>query len=205
MSKIKDIVGLAADRPNRGEYIGQRWSEMDTHSEYVWNGAAWILVGRVEPLYAFKRNMESNGTDIPESAQDVGYPRWSLADAAVQRVKWQWAVPVGWDSMAIRFGWTNEAAAAAGVNWSFTYKLIYLGEGDVDAGAVTTVSLGTITAPAQFDFKYESPSQIAEVLTPSGAIFGEKPFMQCTLVRDGVADAHAGAVSVALATGTRMS
>jgi hypothetical protein len=158
-----------------------------------------------DALYAYAPDMRSNGTDVPESAQDVGVPRWSLADAATQRVKWLWAIPVGWSGVAVRFGWGNESANSGNVVWQFSYRLIYLGEGDIDAGATTDIAVGAITALGQYDFNYSTPASLANISTASGGL-GDKPFMQCSLSRLGgdAADTLSGAVAVFVTTATRV-
>lgn len=159
-----------------------------------------------DALYAFAPDFSSNGTEVPESAQDVGVHRWSLADAATQRVKWTWAVPVGWSTIAVRFGWCNESAASGNVVFQLAYRQIFLGETDIDAGAVTTVAIPAITAAGQFAFNYSTPAATAAIATPSGG-FGDKPFIQCALSRLGADgnDTLAGAVAVFVTTATRVS
>lgn len=204
MAIIKDLVGTLANRPNRGERIGDTYSALDAHTDYVWNGATWLAVGRIEPLYAYRQDMVSNGTDVPESAQDVGISRWSLADAATQRVKWTWAIPNAWDALTIRYLWDNESAGAGNVVWQFSYRFLYFGEGDVDAGAMTNIAVGALAASGQFDLNYALPASLENIATPSGA-FGDKPTMVCSLSRLGSdgADTLAGAVAVGMATATR--
>ena len=162
------------------------------------------LLSAHDALYVYAATMKSNGTEVPESAQDVGLPRWSLADGATQRVKWVFEIPAEWDQVAVRFGWNKENTGSGNVNWSFAYRLVYPFVADnVDAGAVTTVSLGSIAVPStQFAFQYEIPAAISAIATADGA-FGSKPFMLCSLSRDGAADTYAGAVAVSLATLTR--
>lgn len=169
-------------------------------------GTGNILKTPHDALYAYAADMQSNGTLVPESAQDVGVPRWSLADAATQRVKWLWAIPVGWSSIAVRFGWDNESAASGNVVFQFAYRQIYLGETDVDGGAVTTVAIPAITALAQNRFLYSTPTEIANISTPNGGL-GDKPFIQCSLARLGADgnDTLAGAAAVFVATATRVT
>jgi hypothetical protein len=202
MVLVKDRVGPLASRPNRGEYIGAVYTALDTHTDYFWNGANWVVVGRFDPLYKYAAEMKSNGTDVPESAQDAGITRWSLADAATQRVKWTWAIPNGWDGIAVRWGWDNEGAGAGNVNFTFAYRFIFFGEGDVDAGAMTSIVVPPIAAAGQFDFNYALPAETANIATPAGA-FGDKPTMVCSLSRDGAADTLNNAIAIQFATATR--
>lgn len=154
-----------------------------------------------DALYAYPTNMEHNGTYIPGNGADIGTPRITLADAATQRVKWMWAVPVGWDAVAVRWGAVNENVATGNVKYQFAYKLIYIGEGNVD-GAVTTISIAAQTSAGQFDFNYLLPTEVSAIPTPD--VFG-KPFILCSLARLGAdaADTLAGGVSICLATATR--
>lgn len=204
MTLVKDRVGPIASRPNRGEYIGATYTALDQHTDYMWNGANWVAVGRFDPLYAYHNDMVSNGTDVPESAQDVGIPRWSLADAATQRVKWVWAIPNSWDGIAVRWAWDNETAGVGNVNFTFSYRFIYFGEGDVDAGAMTNIVVPPIAAAGQFDFNYALPTETSNIATPSGG-FGDKPTMVCVLSRDGTADTLNAAIAIQFATATRTS
>jgi hypothetical protein len=160
-----------------------------------------------DALYAWPTDMQSNGTLVPASAADTSLPRWSLADAATQRVKWAWAIPVGWNSLTVRFGWDNESTNAGDVKFQFAYRHIYaFQEGDVNAGAVTTIAIPAITALGQYDSAYSLPTELAGITTPNGFL-GDKPFMQCALTRlgsDGT-DNLVGAVAVYVATATRAS
>jgi len=168
-------------------------------------GAGNVVTTPHDALYAYPSDMVSSGTLIPESAQDVGLPRWSLPDGSTTLVKWVWAIPVGWNTVAARWGWNKEAATSGNVDWSFAYRLVYpFVLGDVDVGAVTTVSLGSIAVSGtQYGFQYELPAAIAAIAVADGA-FGSKPFMQCALIRAGLADTYNGAVGVSLATLTRI-
>lgn len=159
-----------------------------------------------DALYAFAADFSSSGTEVPESAQDVGVHRWSLADAATQRVKWSWAIPVGWNNVAVRWGWDNESAGAGNVVFQFAYKLLNLGEGDIDAGAVTTIAVPAVAAAGQFDLNYSTPTETANIAVPAGGL-GDKPFMQCALSRLGSDgnDTLAGAVAVFVTTATRVA
>jgi hypothetical protein len=160
-----------------------------------------------DALYAWPNDMQSNGTLVPASATDAGLPRWSLADAATQRVKWTWAIPVGWNSIAVRWGWDNESAGAGNVKFQFSYRHIYaFQELDVNAGSVTDITIPAITALGQYDSAYSTPTETAAIATPSGGL-GDKPFMQCSLTRlgsDGT-DNLGGAAAVYVATATRVS
>lgn len=202
MGIVDGVVGPLSQRPNRGERIGDRYLAINNQVDYVWNGAAWIGVGSINQLNNFATDLQSNGTLVPENAQDVGFPRWSLADAATQRVKWAVQIPPHWDAVGLSWVWDNEAAGAGNVVWQFAYRLLYFGEGDVDAGAMTTIAIGPIAAANQFDLSISGPSPVAAIPTPSGALFGEKPFMVCSLSRLGAdgADSLVGAVAV-LSTG----
>lgn len=171
---------------------------------------ALLLNGQIlsahDALYALKQDMESSGAAVTEAAQDVGFPRWSLADAATNRVKWQWAIPAEWDQVAVRFGWNKEAAGSGNVVWQFAYRLVYPFSGeDVDASAVTTIALGAkAVSGTTFGFQYEIPNETQAINVADGA-FGSKPFMLCSLSRLGAdaGDTYAGAVAVTLATLTR--
>lgn len=180
-------------------------SQLGTVNSLLLNGQ--ILSGH-DALYAWATDMQSSGTLVPESAQDVGFPRWSLADAATQRVKWTWAIGAEWDSVAMRFGWNKEAAGSGNVKWQFAYRLVYPFSGeDVDASAVTTLDLGAIAVSGTtFGFQYEIPASTQALAAADGA-FGSKPFMLCSLSRIGAdaADTYAGAVAVSLATLTRIA
>ncbi len=155
-----------------------------------------------DSLYAYAAEMVHNGTLTSNAGADVGMPRITLADAATQRMKWTWAIPVRWDAIRVNFGMTNETAGAGNVRWQFAYKMIYLGEGNID-GAVTATINATLTAGGQFDHTYHEMS--ASILTPVGA-FGDAPFMMCALSRIGAdgADTLAGAASVHVITCTRI-
>lgn len=155
-----------------------------------------------DALYAFPANMQHNGTLISGSAADTGCPRITLADAATQRVKFMWEVPVDNDALAIRWAWTNESASSGNVKFQFAYKLIYIGEGNVD-GAVTTITVPAIAAAGQFDFNYSLPTETASIATPD--VFG-KPFLLGSLSRLGAdaTDTLAAGISIIAVTATRV-
>lgn len=157
-----------------------------------------------DPLYAYPADMQHNGTLISGSAADTGLPRITLANATTQRVKWVWAIPIRWAAIAVRWGVIPEVGTGGNVKWQFAYKLIYLGEGNVD-GAVTTVSLAALDASGAADWKYQTPSEISSIDTPAGA-FADNPFMMCSLSRLGAdaADTLAGDISVGVVTATRV-
>ncbi len=157
-----------------------------------------------DALYAYPTDFQHNGTLVSGAGADTGLPRVTLADGVTQRVKWVWAIPVDWAAMAVRWGAVPEAAVAGNVKWQFSYKPILLGEGNVD-GAVTTVSVAALAAAGQFDWDYKIPSETAVVATPTG-LFGDSPFVLCTLSRLGgdASDTYAGGVSVAVTTATRV-
>lgn len=163
-----------------------------------------------DALYAYAQDMKGSAgsTYVDEIAQDVGFPRWSLPDAATNRVKWIWAIPAAWGSIAVRFAWCKEAAGSGNVVWQYAYRLVYPFTGeDVDASAVTTVALGPkAVSGTTFGLQYEIPSEIQNIATPDGA-FGSKPFLLSSLTRlggDG-SDNYAAAAAVLLATLTRIS
>jgi hypothetical protein len=199
-----NIAGLKVGSPFT---IGgvQLTAAVGTVNTLTFSGA--LLSGH-DALYAYAVDMQHNGTLVPESAQDVGFPRISLADAATQRVKWAWAIPAAWNSVAVRFGWCKEAAGSGNVKWQFAYRLVYPFTGeDVDASAVTTVDLGAIAVSGTtFGLQYEIPAAIQALATADGA-FGSKPFLLCSLSRLGAdgTDNYAAAVAVLLATCTRIS
>lgn len=160
-----------------------------------------------DALYAYPADMQHNGTLLAGTAADVGCPRITLADNVDQRVKWVWAIPVDWDAIAVRWGSSNENVATGNVRWQFAYKLIYLGEGNID-GAVTTISIAALSSGGQFDFLYNTPAELVSIPTVNGG-FGDKPFMLCSLARLGLAgpgngDTLAGGVSVMVTTATRV-
>jgi len=156
-----------------------------------------------DALYVYPADMQHNGTLISGSGADTGLPRITLADAATQRVKWVWAIPVRWAAIAVRWSAIPEVGTGGNVKWQFAYKLIHLGEGNVD-GAVTTVSIAAQDATGAADWKYLTPSEVASIDTPAG-FFGDAPFMLCSLSRLGAdgTDTLAGGVSVGVATATR--
>lgn len=46
MPEVKGRIGSLADRPNRGDFLGARYTAVDAGLDYEWNGAAWLtLVG----------------------------------------------------------------------------------------------------------------------------------------------------------------
>lgn len=166
------------------------------------------LLSAHDARYAWANDMQSNGTLVPESAQDVGLPRWSLANAATQRVKWMWEIPAEWDSVAIRFGWNKEAAGSGNVVFQYAYQLVYpFASTDIDAGAVTTIAIPAIAVSGTtFGIVYQIPTEISAIATADGA-FGSKPFIMSSLSRLGAdaADTYTGAIAVSLATMTRVS
>lgn len=156
-----------------------------------------------DALYTYPADWErSAGTSVVDmTAADTGLPRITLPDLATNRIKWVWAIPVRWDAIRINAGVINENVATGNVRWQFAYRLINLGEGNVD-GAVTS-SLVTLSSGGQFDWTYHQIA--ASILTPPG-ILGDAPFMMCSLSRlggDG-ADTLAGGISVGVATCTRI-
>jgi hypothetical protein len=169
-------------------------------------GTGNVVTTPHDALYAYHNDMVSSGTDVPESAQDVGFPRWSLADAATQRVKWAWAIPVGWNSIAVRWGWDNESAGAGNVVWQLSHRQVVLGEVDVDAGAMTDIAVGPLTAGGQFDLAYATPASTSAIAIVNGG-FGDKPTVLFSLSRLGAdgADTLAGAAAVMFTTATRVS
>jgi hypothetical protein len=156
-----------------------------------------------DALYVYPADMQHNGTLITGNGADVGLPRITLADAATQRVKWVWAIPPRWAAIAVRWSAIPEVGTGGNVKWQFAYKLIYLGEGNVD-GAMTTVSVAALDASGAQDWKYLTPAEVASIDTPTGG-FGDAPFMLCSLSRLGAdgTDTLAGGVSVGVATATR--
>lgn len=164
--------------------------------------ATGSILSGVDSFVSQPADMQHNGTLITGNGADVGMPRITLADAATQRCKWLWTIPPGWDAVAVQFVAINEAAGTGNVKYQFAYKLIYIGEGNVD-GAVTTVSMAALPSTGQFDFNYLVPSEIQKIATPD--VFG-KPQMLCSLSRLGAdaADTLAGGVSIALTIGVRV-
>jgi len=168
-------------------------------------GITKAITSAHDALYALAPDMTSSVAINAEAAQDVGVPRYPLVDAATNRCKWTWPIPIGWSAGAFRWGWTNEGAGAGNVKWQFDYKLIYLGEGDVDAGATTTIAIPAIAADGQFDFKYSLPTETQNISLPLGG-FGDSPFMLCSLSRLGAdgTDTLAATASVIVASLTRV-
>lgn len=168
------------------------------------NGA--LLSGH-DALYAYAVDMQTTGTPVPESAQDVGFPRISMADAATHRVKWAWAIPAAWNTVAFRWAWCKEAAGSGNVKWQFAYRMVFPFTGeDVDQGAVTTVTMAAkAVSGTTFGLQYEIPSETQALSVGEGA-FGSKPFMLCSLSRIGAdgTDNYAAAVAFILATLTRI-
>lgn len=152
-------------------------------------------------LYAYPADYQHNGTLISGAGTDTVMPRVTLADAVTQRVKWVWAIPVHWDAIRVNMGVTNEIVGTGNVRWQFAYRLINLGEGDVN-GAVTTI-LDTLVSGGQFDFTYHQIA--ASIATPVGPL-GDSPFMLAALSRLGgdAADTLAGGISVDLVAATRV-
>lgn len=170
-------------------------------------GTGNVITTPHDALYAYPTDMLSNGTLVPESAQDVGVPRWSLADAATQRVKWSWAIPVGWNTIAIRWGYDNEVGGAGNIVWQLSYQQVVFGTANIDVGAVTDIAVGPIAASAvQYTFNYALPTSTASIAVPAGGL-GDKPVIMCSLSRLGAdgADTLAGAAAVTLATATRIT
>lgn len=159
-----------------------------------------------DALYAWPADMQTNGALVTASGTDPGVPRVSLADAATQRCKWIWQLPLGWETAAFRWGWSNESAAAGNVVWQLAYRLVRIGlEGDVNAGAVTTIAIPAIAAPAQHDLEYSLPSVTQAIDLATGAApFGQ--FLLVSLARLGAdaSDTLAGAASLIVGTITRV-
>jgi Major tropism determinant N-terminal domain len=161
----------------------------------------WLLTNH-DAQYKYPAEMQHNGTLISGSGADTGMPRITLADGATQRMKWMWEIPVGWEAIRVNMGVINENVATGNVRWQLTYKLIYLGEGNVD-GAVTGTVLATLSSGGQFDWTYHQVA--ASIATPPGA-FGDAPLMLCSLSRLGTdgADTLVGGISVGAVTCTRI-
>jgi len=157
-----------------------------------------------DALYAYPKNWElsAGATVVDVTATDTGLPRVTLPDAATNRVKWVWAIPVRWDAVRINAAVINENVGTGNVRWQFTYKLIALGEGNVD-GAVTGTVLVTLSSGGQFDWTYHQIA--ASILTPVG-VLGDAQFMMCSLSRLGAdgADTLAGGISLGVTTATRV-
>jgi len=155
-----------------------------------------------DALYAYPADMQHTGTLIPGTGAATGLPRITLADAATQRCKWVWAIPVEWDAIRINMGVINENVGTGNVRWEFAYKFIVLGEGNVD-GAVTATITITLSSGGQFDWTYHEIDP-SELIVLGG--FGDSPFMMCSLTRLGSdgADTLAGGISVGVVTCTRV-
>lgn len=169
---------------------GEPGLETDTGIVKVGDGVtAWaslLAVGAItthDALYRWTADFEHNGTPIPMSATNPGVPRIGLA--AGQRVKAVYEIPPGWETVAFRWGWTNESAGAGNVTWSLHYRLVRIGlETDLNTGAVTTIAVPAITAPGQFVLTYSNPALTAAIdLLPGSAPFGQ--FLLATLERTG--------------------
>lgn len=169
-------------------------------------GPAGSVVSGHDALYTYPADMQTNGTLISGNGTDTNLPRVTLADAATQRVKGVWAIPVGWKAMAVRYGWVNEVATAGNVKFQFTYDYIHLGEGDVTGAVTATVTFGARTAGGQFDWNYETAiTELATIPVVLGA-FGDSPFMMWSLSRLGAdgTDTLAGGASIGVVTATRV-
>lgn len=146
-------------------------------------GASGSILTSVDAKRAYPADMETNGTRISAAETDTGTPRITLANGETQRLKWLVTLTEGWD--AITLGWlaVNESAAAGAVKWQFAYKLMYLGEGNVD-GPVTTVTIPAQGTGGQFDTQLVFPPATEKLAVASG-FFGDKPFLLCSLSRLG--------------------
>lgn len=161
-----------------------------------------VLTGH-DALYAYPDTMQSSGTLSAGTGADAGLPRWNLADAATQRCKWVWAIPVGWSAVTVR--WASVTAATGNVVWQFAYRYITLGEAAVDTGVDDTIAVGALPAGGVGNWQYNTPASTASIPVTPG-VLGDAPFMLCSLSRLGAdgADTAAGNVGVAVATITRV-
>lgn len=166
-----------------------------------------VLSGH-DALYSWPQDWATDGTPALGGAADTGLPRVNLGDAATSRVKWQWAIPVGWNSIAIRLGWTKEGAGNGNVRFQLAYRAFTLVEaGTVDSAVDNSIAF-TLAAPTtQFAWTYSTPTEIASIATPTGPVFADAPLMMFSLSRLGAdgADTQVGAISPALVTATRAS
>jgi hypothetical protein len=158
-----------------------------------------------DALYAYAHDM-GGGALLAENAQDVGWPRRTLAMDAVDRVKGVWAIPVGWNTVAFRFGWSPAVATAGNVKFALEYTLFFpFAANDVDLAPVTTISIPAINSPGIANrFVYQIPTETDDIVIGEGA-FGSKPFMMWSLERDGITDTLAGGVDIEVATLSRIN
>lgn len=159
-----------------------------------------------DALYAYPSDMQTNGTVVTENAADTGLPRITLADAATQRVKWVWAIPVRWDAVAIRFAAIPEVATGGNVVFQFAYRLVTLGSGSVQGAVTNTIAVAAAAmGVVQFNWNYLLPAELSNIaMTPGG--FGDSPFLHCSLARLGAngSDTLAGGCSIGVVTATRV-
>jgi len=155
-----------------------------------------------DALYAYPADMQHNGTLITGAGTNTVLPRITLADAVTSRVKWVWAIPVGWDAFRINFGIINENVGTGNCRWQLDHKFIVLGEGNVD-GAVTNTATVTLSSGGQFDWTYHE-LVASQVVTLGG--FGDAPFALFSLARLGAdgADSLAGGISIGVVAATRV-
>lgn len=178
----------------------------DTGMMKVGDGvSAWsdlYSVGVLTPhdaLYSYPASWQTNGTPVASAGDDDTLPRVTL-DVG-QRIKFVWAIPVGWDAVAVRWASIREIATTGTVAWQLAYKLIYLTTNDVDA-AGTDIAVPAGSVGGQFAFAYNTPAETAAIATPTG-VFSDKPFMEVSLSRTG-GTLGAGGISVPLVTATRV-
>lgn len=166
------------------------------------------LLSGHDALYAYAQDLNGTGALTPETAQDVGMPRWPMAATGTSRVKWVWAIPAAWNTVALRWAWAKEAAGSGNVKWQLAYRMVFPFTGeDVDASAVTTVSFAAAAVSGTtFGLQYQIQAELENLSVGEGA-FGSKPFMLCSLSRlaDDGTDTYTGVVSTLLATLTRVT
>lgn len=157
-----------------------------------------------DALYAFAPDTVG-GTLVDEAAQDVGFPRRGLAADVVSRIKGVFPIPVGWNTVAFRFGW-SPTVATNNFKFGLEYALYYPFAGqNVDTLAVTTISIPSIVeATGANIFRYQVPTETAAIATADGA-FGSKPFMVWSLERDGVTDTNTGLAEIEGCTLSRIN
>jgi hypothetical protein len=157
-----------------------------------------------DALYAYPADFQTDGTLVANSGADTGLPRVALANDDTQRVKWVWAIPVGWQALALR--WASITSATGNVVWQFAYRYFDLAEaGSVDGAVDDTIAIGAVSAGSVDAWKYNLPAAVAEIPVNLG-LLGDSPFMLCSLSRLGsdASDTVGDDVAVGVVTATRV-
>jgi hypothetical protein len=161
------------------------------------------ILSNHDALYFFGQDFEGTAGYVSSASTDNAPPYWAFDATTVERIKWQWVPPEGWDVWTMRIAWLAPGASDGNVVWRYKHHGLLLG-GDPTTALTTVATTAALTAPAGLGSAWRYDNLATNVRVVRGPL-GEAPHYISVIDRfaSDAADTNSADAAIFMVTVTR--